>query len=112
MAGYNDMHCKHVVEANILQQAYGVATINHLGSTNVGNNFEQGDCTWANGRNSPVNVESDARHPNRLGHDENFYAFPPIDLTSSLQPGCWTMASASEDRLRRRLPPRSHVAGL
>jgi hypothetical protein len=83
MAEYNDMHCQHVVEANILQQASGVATINHLGSTNAGNNFEPGDCTWANGRNSPINVESDARHPNQLGHDENLYAFPP-DLPFAL----------------------------
>jgi hypothetical protein len=83
MAGYSDLHCKQVVAANILQQTLGVATINHLGSTNAGNNFGQGDCTWANGRNSPLNVESDARHPNRIGHDENFYAFPP-DLPFAL----------------------------
>jgi hypothetical protein len=83
MAGYTTMHCQHVVQANILQQAYGIATVNHLGSTNAGNNFGDGDCTWANGRNAPVNVESDARHPTRLGHDENFYAFPP-DLPFAL----------------------------
>lgn len=66
-----------VVAANILQQGYGIATVNHLGSTNAGNSFGEGDCTWANGRNAPMNVQSDARHPTRLGHDENFYAFPP-----------------------------------
>ena len=83
MAGYSSLHCKHVVEANILQQAFGIATVNHLGPTNAGNDFEAGDCTWANGRNAPINVESDARHPNQLGHDENFYAFPP-DLLFAL----------------------------
>lgn len=83
MAEYSTLHCQHVVKANILQQTYGVATINHLGSTNAGNDFGEGDCTWANGRNAPINVQSDARHPNSLGHDEMFYAFPP-DLPFAL----------------------------
>lgn len=83
MADYNTMHCQHVVKANILQQTYGVATVNHLGPTNAGNSFGEGDCTWANGRNAPINVQSDARHPTALGHDEMFYAFPP-DLPFAL----------------------------
>jgi hypothetical protein len=83
MAEYNSLHCQHVVAANILQQAYGIATVNHLGSTNAGNAFGTGDCTWANGRNAPTDVESDARHPNQNGHDESFYAFPP-DLPFAL----------------------------
>lgn len=83
MAQYNTMHCQQVVRANILQQASGIATVNHLGTTDAGNNFGSGDCTWANGRNAPVDVESDARHPTRVGHDENFYAFPP-DLPFAL----------------------------
>jgi hypothetical protein len=83
MAEYNTMHCRHVVEANILQQAYGIPTINHLGPTNAGNDFGDGDCTWANGSNAPVNVQSDVRHPNEIGHDENFYAFP-LDLPFAL----------------------------
>jgi hypothetical protein len=83
MAEYNTLHCQHVVKANILQQAYGIPTINHLGPTNAGNGFGEGDCTWANGRNAPINVQSDARHPNTLGQDEMFYAFPP-DLPFAL----------------------------
>lgn len=77
MADYNTLHCQQVVKANILQQTYGIPTVNHLGSTNAGNGFGDGDCTWANGRNAPINVQSDARHPNPLGHTEMFYAFPP-----------------------------------
>jgi hypothetical protein len=83
MAEYNTLHCQHVVKANILQQAYGIPTVNHLGPTNAGNGFGEGDCTWANGRNAPVNVQSDVRHPNTLGQDEMFYAFPP-DLPFAL----------------------------
>jgi hypothetical protein len=83
MAGYSTLHCQHVVAANILQQTMGVPTVNHLGSTNAGNGFGDGDCTWANGRNAPLNVQSDARHPNPLGHTEMFYAFPP-DLPFAL----------------------------
>ncbi len=83
MAAYSTLHCQQVVAANILQQAYGIATVNHLGSTNAGNAFGTGDCTWANGRNAPIDVESDARHPNQIGHDESFYAFPP-DLPFAL----------------------------
>jgi hypothetical protein len=83
MADYNTLHCQHVVKANILQQTFGVATINHLGPTNAGNSYGEGDCTWANGRNAPINVQSDARHPTALGHDEMFYAFPP-DLPFAL----------------------------
>jgi hypothetical protein len=83
MAEYNTLHCRHVVQANILQQSYGIATVNHLGPTNAGNSFGEGDCTWANGVNAPINVQSDVRHPNTLGHDEMFYAFPP-DLPFAL----------------------------
>jgi hypothetical protein len=83
MADYNKMHCQHVLTANIQQQAFGVPTINSLGATNAGNSFGEGDCTWANGRNAPINIESDARHPNQVGQDELFYAFPP-DLPFAL----------------------------
>jgi hypothetical protein len=84
MADYNTMHCRHLVQANIIQQSYGIPTINHLGAANAGNAFGEGDCTWANGINAPVNVESDARHPNTLGQQEFFYAVPP-DLPFALK---------------------------
>lgn len=107
MAGYNTMHCKHVVEANIAQQSYGFPTINHLGATNAGNNFADGDCTWANGLNAPVNVQSDARHPNQAGHDEDFYAFPP-DLPFALASNVpFPMRPAATDYLALTPEPAS-----
>lgn len=86
MRDYNTTQCRGLVEANIVQQSYGIPTINHLGTTNAGNHFDEDDCQWANGRNAPIDAENDARHPNQLGQDENFYAFPP-DLPFALASG-------------------------
>lgn len=83
---YNSMHCRKLVEANIIQQNLGVATINHLGTTNAGDLFGPNDCQWADGGNAPINGKSDPAHPNQVGHDENFYAFPP-DLPFALKDG-------------------------